>query len=203
VTLGTISLPYPNSVAEWLEEIGLASYLEAFQTAGYDNILVCEELDESDLNNIGQITKPGHRKTLLLASKELKSRRKENPAGKSHFISQRPHLLFLILTFCYFYIYIKIIALNKKAILPNTATSNIPPISNPIHPVPLATPNPANVLSSTIPTTTTNRNNNNNNNNPISGLGASLPSTIPKVVRTRNGGIIPRITTDFILSNVR
>lgn len=74
---GAETVVYPRNVEEWLAGIGLSAYAEAFSAAGYDNLLVCEALSEDDLNHIGGITKPGHRKTLLLASQELKELRKK------------------------------------------------------------------------------------------------------------------------------
>ncbi len=57
-------------------ELGLSCYLSSFLEAGYDNLIACQDMTDQDLDNIGGITKPGHRKTLLTASKELNQRRK-------------------------------------------------------------------------------------------------------------------------------
>lgn len=75
----------PTTVNDWLTELGLQCYLDSFVEAGYDNIMVCEELMEEDLNHIGSISKPGHRKTLIVASKDLKERRKGNISTIRHF----------------------------------------------------------------------------------------------------------------------
>lgn len=59
------------SVEDWLRGLGFECYVESFLESGYDNLLACQHLTEEDLNNIGLILKPGHRKTLLAASKLL------------------------------------------------------------------------------------------------------------------------------------
>jgi hypothetical protein len=85
---------YPATVQDWLKEIGLSSYFDAFVEAGYDNLLVCEELEDSDLNHIGSIIKPGHRKTILLASKELKERKRRGPtSGSMVHLSSSAHIV--------------------------------------------------------------------------------------------------------------
>lgn len=63
------------TVPEWLEKIGFSCYLDGFLEAGYDNIRVCEELTDEDLQHISSNIKPGHRKSILIASKELKELR--------------------------------------------------------------------------------------------------------------------------------
>jgi hypothetical protein len=60
-----------GSVSEWLQSVGLVSYLALFTSAGYDNIVACSDLSVTDLDNISKDILPGHRKTLLNASKNL------------------------------------------------------------------------------------------------------------------------------------
>ncbi len=59
------------TVGEWLSEIGFSQYLEKFLAAGYDTLRVCQELTTEDLDMIG-VTLPGHKKSIILASKELR-----------------------------------------------------------------------------------------------------------------------------------
>jgi len=66
----------PETVTAWFDEIGLSSYCKPLMELGYDNFDVCEELTEDDLSLVAELQKkPGHRKTLLLRSRELKQRR--------------------------------------------------------------------------------------------------------------------------------
>lgn len=50
-------------------------YLDNFVEAGYDTLRVCEEITEEDLVHFPTITKPGHKKAILIAAKELKEMR--------------------------------------------------------------------------------------------------------------------------------
>lgn len=59
------------NVGEWLQSLGLECYQESFVCAGYDNLVACQDLTDKDLDNIKAVTKPGHRKTLLNASRNL------------------------------------------------------------------------------------------------------------------------------------
>ncbi|KAL6055629.1 Histidine phosphatase family protein [Balamuthia mandrillaris] len=61
---------------DWLRSIGLEAYAPAFAEHGYDNLLVCSHLSEEDLDLLGVVS-AGHRKTLLLYSKQLQQQRQQ------------------------------------------------------------------------------------------------------------------------------
>jgi len=56
-----------TNVDTWLTSLGLEQYKENFKASGYDNLLVCKNLDDVDLDKIG-VTLSGHRKTFKLIS---------------------------------------------------------------------------------------------------------------------------------------
>lgn len=62
-------------MSSWLQRIGLPQYTEAFERAGYDDWLQLSQLEEQDLDAIATCSAttflPGHRKKLLLASRQL------------------------------------------------------------------------------------------------------------------------------------
>lgn len=64
----------PDEVTNWLNSFNFGSYAEEFIAQGYDSLFVCSHLEEKDLDLL-KITKPGHRKTLLLQAKILESKR--------------------------------------------------------------------------------------------------------------------------------
>ncbi len=72
----------PNEVADWLGSFNFSTYTAIFLDQGYDSLFVCSHLDESDLDLL-QVTKPGHRKMLLLKSKELAETRNNIEAAVS------------------------------------------------------------------------------------------------------------------------
>ena len=55
-----------------LKYVNMESYYITFEAKGYDTLLSFALLDEHDLD-ILHIRKPGHRKTLLLLSKDIAS----------------------------------------------------------------------------------------------------------------------------------
>ena len=61
----------PRDSSEWLNDIGFFQYYEAFKAAGYWDVRSIVDLSEEDLDSIG-IFLPGHRKSLMVASFELK-----------------------------------------------------------------------------------------------------------------------------------
>ena len=63
--------PVPKSVDEWLNTLNLSQYIDNFVKNGYDNLKICSELTAEDIS-ILQITLPGHKRTLEIATKELK-----------------------------------------------------------------------------------------------------------------------------------
>ena len=58
--------PRQKEVFEWLENLGLATYLSHFVEKGFDSMLVVRHIIAEDLDCM-KITLPGHRKTILLA----------------------------------------------------------------------------------------------------------------------------------------
>ncbi len=73
----------PDEVTDWLKSFNFAMYATNFMENGYDSLFVCSHLDENDLDQL-QITRPGHRKTLLLKSKELAEKKNNIEASVSH-----------------------------------------------------------------------------------------------------------------------
>lgn len=51
-------------VSEWLKNLGLGKYTTAFYDNGYDELELCKQIGEDDLNAIG-VFNPLHRKILL------------------------------------------------------------------------------------------------------------------------------------------
>ena len=64
-----------TAARSWLDQQGLPQYRAAFEASGYDDWPQLQALDDDDLDAIsrhGHITLlPGHKKKLLLASKQL------------------------------------------------------------------------------------------------------------------------------------
>jgi len=60
-----------TELGKWLNSMGLKQYLQKFEEAGYDDLTVCADIGKVDLDEIG-VTKPGHRKKLLLEASKLK-----------------------------------------------------------------------------------------------------------------------------------
>jgi 2,3-bisphosphoglycerate-dependent phosphoglycerate mutase len=71
----------PSEVTDWLNSFNFSTYTTNFLENGYDSLFVCSHLEESDLDLL-RITKPGHRKTILLKSKELAEHRHKIEAAK-------------------------------------------------------------------------------------------------------------------------
>ncbi|MEQ2246685.1 hypothetical protein ILYODFUR_001897 [Ilyodon furcidens] len=61
----------PNLVLQWLSKLHLAQYVESFLDNGYDDLEVCKQIGEPDLDAIGVHVKY-HRHKLLTAVQELK-----------------------------------------------------------------------------------------------------------------------------------
>ncbi|XP_077945836.1 SAM and SH3 domain-containing protein 1 isoform X2 [Gasterosteus aculeatus] len=61
----------PNLVLEWLSKLHLAQYVESFIDNGYDDLEVCKQIGEPDLDAIG-VQIQYHRHRLLAAVHELK-----------------------------------------------------------------------------------------------------------------------------------
>uniref|UniRef100_A0A8C6TG43 Sterile alpha motif domain-containing protein 5 n=1 Tax=Neogobius melanostomus TaxID=47308 RepID=A0A8C6TG43_9GOBI len=61
----------PNLVLEWLSKLHLSQYVEAFIDNGYDDLEVCKQIGEPDLDAIG-VRIQYHRHRLLTAVRRLK-----------------------------------------------------------------------------------------------------------------------------------
>lgn len=61
----------PNLVLQWLSKLHLAQYMESFLDNGYDDLEVCKQIGEPDLDAIG-VRVQYHRHRLLTAVKALK-----------------------------------------------------------------------------------------------------------------------------------
>ena len=77
-----------QTVGQWLEQLGLAQYTEAFERNAVDLDLV-RELTEPDLEKLGVLAL-GHRKKLLRAISDLNP--SGSPAATSHNRSNQPYL---------------------------------------------------------------------------------------------------------------
>lgn len=60
----------PNLVLQWLSKLHLAQYVESFLDNGYDDLEVCKQIGEPDLDAIGVHVRY-HRHRLLTAVQEL------------------------------------------------------------------------------------------------------------------------------------
>ncbi|XP_078146211.1 sterile alpha motif domain-containing protein 5-like [Centroberyx gerrardi] len=70
----------PVIVYEWLKTLQLAQYVEAFVDNGYDDLEVCKQIGDPDLDAIG-VYIPHHRQRIHDAVKRLKEEDKETASG--------------------------------------------------------------------------------------------------------------------------
>lgn len=70
----------PNLVLEWLSKLYLADYVESFIDNGYDDLEVCKQIGEPDLDAIG-VHIAYHRHRLLTAVQRLKEEDKRKAPG--------------------------------------------------------------------------------------------------------------------------
>ncbi|XP_035850581.1 SAM and SH3 domain-containing protein 1 isoform X1 [Sander lucioperca] len=70
----------PNLVLEWLSKLHLAQYVESFIDNGYDDLEVCKQIGEPDLDAIGVHIKY-HRHRLLTAVHKLKNEDERKSPG--------------------------------------------------------------------------------------------------------------------------
>ncbi|KAM9341568.1 SAM and SH3 domain-containing protein 1 [Symphorus nematophorus] len=70
----------PNLVLEWLSKLHLAQYVESFIDNGYDDLEVCKQIGEPDLDAIG-VHIEYHRHRLLKAVQTLKDEDKRKAPG--------------------------------------------------------------------------------------------------------------------------
>lgn len=70
----------PVIVYEWLKTLQLSQYVESFVDNGYDDLEVCKQIGDPDLDAIG-VYIPHHRQRIHDAVKRLKDEDKETAAG--------------------------------------------------------------------------------------------------------------------------
>nr|XP_019953711.1 PREDICTED: SAM and SH3 domain-containing protein 1-like isoform X6 [Paralichthys olivaceus] len=70
----------PNLVLEWLSKLHLSQYVEAFIDNGYDDLEVCKQIGEPDLDAIG-VRIQYHRHRLLTAVERLKEEEDRKATG--------------------------------------------------------------------------------------------------------------------------
>ncbi|XP_053565088.1 sterile alpha motif domain-containing protein 5 isoform X2 [Bombina bombina] len=69
-----------NIVYEWLKALQLSQYAESFVDNGYDDLEVCKQIGDPDLDAIGVMV-PQHRKKIHDAVHRLKEEEKESASG--------------------------------------------------------------------------------------------------------------------------
>ncbi|KAG7465679.1 hypothetical protein MATL_G00156160 [Megalops atlanticus] len=70
----------PNIVYEWLKTLQLCQYVESFVDNGYDDLEVCKQIGDPDLDAIG-VFSPHHRKRIHAAVERLREEDKETATG--------------------------------------------------------------------------------------------------------------------------
>lgn len=70
-----------NIVCEWLRALGLSQYAESFLDNGYDDLEICKQVGDPDLDAIGVVS-PQHRHKLLKSVRHLR----ENGAASVYFM---------------------------------------------------------------------------------------------------------------------
>lgn len=70
----------PNLVLEWLSKLHLAQYVESFLDNGYDDLEVCKQIGQPDLDAIG-VRVEYHRHRLLAAVQKLRDGDKRKTCG--------------------------------------------------------------------------------------------------------------------------
>ncbi|XP_043070967.1 uncharacterized protein LOC6567925 isoform X3 [Drosophila grimshawi] len=77
-----------NIVCEWLRALGLAQYAESFLDNGYDDLEICKQVGDPDLDAIG-VDNPAHRHKLLKSIRSLR----EKGAASVYFMLNDPNSL--------------------------------------------------------------------------------------------------------------
>lgn len=62
-----------NIVCEWLRALGLPQYAESFLDNGYDDLEICKQVGDPDLDAIG-VVNPQHRHKLLKSVRQLREK---------------------------------------------------------------------------------------------------------------------------------
>uniref|UniRef100_A0A7N8YD04 Sterile alpha motif domain-containing protein 5 n=1 Tax=Mastacembelus armatus TaxID=205130 RepID=A0A7N8YD04_9TELE len=78
---------WPNLVLEWLSKLHLAHYVESFIDNGYDDLEVCKQIGEPDLDAIG-VHIEYHRHRLLTAVQRLKE--EDNRKAPCYYFTLEP-----------------------------------------------------------------------------------------------------------------
>lgn len=74
-----------NIVCEWLRALGLAQYAESFLDNGYDDLEICKQVGDPDLDAIG-VENTVHRHKLLKSIRQLR----EKGAASVYFMLNDP-----------------------------------------------------------------------------------------------------------------
>lgn len=77
-----------NIVCEWLKALGLSQYAQSFLDNGYDDLEICKQVGDPDLDAIG-VQNPTHRHKLLKSVRLLR----EKGAASVYFQINDPSLL--------------------------------------------------------------------------------------------------------------
>lgn len=77
-----------NIVCEWLKALGLSQYAQSFLDNGYDDLEICKQVGDPDLDAIG-VQNPTHRHKLLKSVRALR----EKGAASVYFQINDPSLL--------------------------------------------------------------------------------------------------------------
>lgn len=68
-----VTMATSNIVCEWLRALGLAQYAESFLDNGYDDLEICKQVGDPDLDAIG-VVNPQHRHKLLKSVRQLREK---------------------------------------------------------------------------------------------------------------------------------
>lgn len=77
-----------NIVCEWLKALGLSQYAQSFLDNGYDDLEICKQVGDPDLDAIG-VQNPTHRHKLLKSVRLLR----EKGAASVYFQINDPSLI--------------------------------------------------------------------------------------------------------------
>lgn len=80
----------PTIVYEWLKTLQLCQYVESFVDNGYDDLEVCKQIGDPDLDAIGVVT-PHHREKVLRAVERLRDEDKKVSPGLYFTLEPLPH----------------------------------------------------------------------------------------------------------------
>uniref|UniRef100_A0A673LBJ4 Sterile alpha motif domain-containing protein 5 n=1 Tax=Sinocyclocheilus rhinocerous TaxID=307959 RepID=A0A673LBJ4_9TELE len=80
----------PTIVYEWLKTLQLCQYVESFVDNGYDDLEVCKQIGDPDLDAIGVFT-PHHREKVLRAVERLRDEDKKMAPGLYFTLEPLPH----------------------------------------------------------------------------------------------------------------